>query len=209
MSLATAAHIYPPEIVRAAKTKRLEAFSNLYGDVRLLLVRLPTGTEELAEGLAATVSSHVAAPSPQPVLDFQTEVVEPVEFSRRPNGKQGGYDATILKARLGECPYFIVPLRKRVDEEALFAERISVGRARNKDVVLRHDTVSKFHGWFVFDKIKGMCFIDPGSKNGTRVNDRLIERRETVPLSAGDRVKLGSVEAIIGTADTLWTALQP
>jgi len=61
LSLATAAHIYPPEIVRAARTRGRKPLPICTGDVRLLLVRLSAGTEELAEGLAAIVSNHAAA----------------------------------------------------------------------------------------------------------------------------------------------------
>ena len=67
-------------------------------------------------------------------------------------------------------PYFAVPVRKRDDSDALFMGRISIGRARNKDIVLRHSSVSKFHAWFEADDSENLHLCDAGSTNLTHVN---------------------------------------
>jgi pSer/pThr/pTyr-binding forkhead associated (FHA) protein len=111
------------------------------------------------------------------------------------------------KALLAESRFFAVPIRKRAGADAMSSERISVGRARNKDIVLRHRSVSKFHGWFQLDEVHGLCFMDTGSKNGTLLNDKVVGGRTLVGVHPGDRLRIGRVEAIVCTPDAIWSAL--
>jgi pSer/pThr/pTyr-binding forkhead associated (FHA) protein len=84
-----------------------------------------------------------------------------------------------------------------VGGDTAYKDRISVGRARNKDIVLRHPSVSKFHGWFEVDE-RGMAyFTDDDSKNRTRVNGMLLFPRERSQIQSGDTIRFGSVEAIL------------
>ena len=61
-------------------------------------------------------------------------------------------------------------------------ERISIGRARNNDVVLPDQSVSKLHAHFVPNPAGGpMALVDAGSRNGTRVNDTKLASGERSP----------------------------
>jgi hypothetical protein len=204
-------NLLPAEIVRQAMTLGPTAFGFLYPDNRLLLIRLPAESSELVEGLAATDRKD-PTDAPPPPLEFHTE--RSTEITGLFRVDKGGGAAKIddgnvqaWKALLAESRFFVVPIRKRTGADAMSSDRISVGRARNKDIVLRHRSVSKFHGWFQLDEVHGLCFMDTGSKNGTRLNDKVVEGRTLVEVRPGDRLRIGRVEAIVCTPDALWGAL--
>jgi pSer/pThr/pTyr-binding forkhead associated (FHA) protein len=99
-------------------------------------------------------------------------------------------------------------LRKRADVDTAFVDRISVGRARNKDIVLRHGSISKFHGWFQVDEANTVYFADAGSKNGTRVDGTLVAPRAPMELRAGSRITLGRIELSYCPTELLWRSLR-
>ncbi|MBN1656242.1 MAG: FHA domain-containing protein [Deltaproteobacteria bacterium] len=104
--------------------------------------------------------------------------------------------------------FFVCPLRKGMTRESAFQERISVGRARNQDILLRHHTVSKSHAWFERDE-EGVFYVaDSGSKNGTLVNGKEIDSHKLIALEAGDRIVFGGVHTLITSAESLWLILQ-
>ena len=71
-------------------------------------------------------------------------------------------------------------------------ERISIGRARNNDIVLPHKSVSKLHAHFVQDP-KGLHLADAGSRNGTRINDRKISSGKLEKPVPGDEITFGGI----------------
>ena len=72
-------------------------------------------------------------------------------------------------------------------------ERISVGRARNNDIVLSDNSVSKLHAYFVVEDGAGAQLVDAGSRNGTSVNGRPVAPNEPVAIAPGDEVSFGTV----------------
>jgi hypothetical protein len=204
-------NLLPAEIVRQALTLGPTAFGLLYPDSRLLLIRLPADGNELVAGLAST-DGKAPTDAPPPPLEFHTERSSEITGLFRVDKGQGGAkiddgNTKAWKTLLAESRFFIVPIRKRAGADAMSSDRISVGRARNKDIVLRHRSVSKFHGWFQLDEVHGLCFMDTGSKNGTRLNDKHVDGRALVEVHPGDRLRIGRVEAIVCTPDALWGAL--
>src|SRR4029078_3145213 len=107
-----------------------------------------------------------------------------------------------LRWKFDKAPYFIVPLRKRRGAGKPFAHRISVGRARNNDILLRHSSVSKFHGWFEMGPRGEMRVADARSSNGTFLNDDALGR-ELAAASEGDVIKFGSIVMTVCSAPTL------
>lgn len=109
---------------------------------------------------------------------------------------------------------FVVALAKKPGNEWL--RWISVGRAGNNDVVLRHPSVSKLHARVQTERKSGPDFpdgieyflIDAGSSNGTWVNDRLLRPPEPHALKLGDRIRLGDVECDFLDADLLYHRLR-
>jgi pSer/pThr/pTyr-binding forkhead associated (FHA) protein len=140
-------------------------------------------------------------------LAFHTEIHRLSPVRARPASNVRAFDAQALTSRLREGRQFVVPLRKRASVDALSMERISVGRARNKDVVLRDASVSKFHGWFEMDEYRTFHVADAGSKNGTTLNGKRLEPRQPNAVHAGDVIVFGSIETLVCQADTFWKAL--
>jgi hypothetical protein len=72
-------------------------------------------------------------------------------------------------------------------------ERVSIGRALNQDVVLRHPRVSKFHAFFI-TKANDWSIADAGSTNGTTVNGVRLAPRRPALLRSGDQVAFGPIQ---------------
>jgi pSer/pThr/pTyr-binding forkhead associated (FHA) protein len=112
-----------------------------------------------------------------------------------------------LRFLLRNDRYYVAPLRKRTEEET-FRDRVSVGRAVNKDVVLRHPNVSKLHAWFELDETGGLYVADAGSSNGTFLNHEKLAPRELTAVEPGHHLRFGSVEAVVYAAPALWRAIR-
>jgi FHA domain-containing protein len=73
-----------------------------------------------------------------------------------------------------------------------YPDRVSIGRARNCDVVLRNPSVSKLHAHFRVDQPK-LELVDIDSQNGTRVNGRPSPPHQPVVVTPGDILMFGTV----------------
>jgi hypothetical protein len=87
-----------------------------------------------------------------------------------------------LVAKYGDYVFAIHKSDRNFDES-----RISVGRARSNDIVIRSPKVSKYHAAF---RSEGDRFLieDLGSANGTRVNGRPVKSGEPAEVKSGDRI---------------------
>lgn len=198
----------PDEVVTLALSHPLAEFTAAYGDANFLLVKLDDPTGELEAGLAAQQSSQSRAGTNLNVLGFHTVVAELQESQRSmPKDDPAGVGVAELRRRLSQARHFAVTLEKRVHDGS-YQDRVSVGRARNKDVVLRHPSVSKFHAWFERDAQGDWCVADAGSKNGTRANAADVATRELAKVKPGDVLRFGSVEVMLCSADSLWKTLR-
>jgi pSer/pThr/pTyr-binding forkhead associated (FHA) protein len=71
-------------------------------------------------------------------------------------------------------------------------ERVSIGRARNNDVVLADTSVSKLHAHFRTNPVPGAyTLVDAGSRNGTHVNETRLEAGSGEPVQVGDTITFG------------------
>ncbi len=67
----------------------------------------------------------------------------------------------------------------------------SIGRLRDNDICIPEQHVSRQHAVVVFDpSIGGYMIKDTGSANGTFVNDRQLNKSESVLLMDGDEIRL-------------------
>lgn len=94
------------------------------------------------------------------------------------------------------------------------ADRISVGRAQNNDVVIRHHQVSKRHAYFEAtggapgEPGSVVRITDAGSFNGTRVNGMSVGPEESVEIRSGDWVSFGGMDCHLWDAAGLFRVLR-
>ena len=202
-------NLSPAEIVEAATGGKLPRFLATYGDTLLLVVRLHDGDSELVSGLGAAAVLGGASPPLRVVASMQFHTVLQTRSEELSAATRAGTPPEVeLARRLEDGSHFIVPLRKRPGGDALYMDRISVGRARNKDIVLRHSSVSKFHCWFEADDTGAFYVTDAGSKNSTYLNADGINARERTRVEPGTVIRFGSVEGILCAPRVLWSVLQ-
>ena len=204
MSARDNAHPHP-WIAKLAQQTR-DDVASAYADTQLLAVRVEDPLGELGLSLGEVERGPGARLRPaRDALGFATVVGSRADLeAARARRRAPARTPPPLHAPLANAPHILVPLRKR--EGKPFAERISVGRALNNDVVLRHASVSKFHAYFECDDKGGFYLTDARSKNTTTVNGAVVESMARV--HPGDEIAFGSVYATICPATVLWDALR-
>lgn len=190
----------------------VERFLARHGDTQLLLVKLSPGLETLEGGLSTMEGSALRRVQPSVrVMGFQTQALSEEQLQDLEASLPGpGMDLMRLDRlrwlfRASRC--HVLPLRKRTDE-ATFVDRISVGRATNKDIVLRHATVSKFHAWFEMGDTGELCVADSDSTNGSMLNGKPLPARELTKVEPGDQLRFGSVECVTCAPGDFWRAIR-
>jgi hypothetical protein len=197
-------NLEPRDLVVAAWTLGKGAFVEQVG-APLLLFKIDDAAGELAATLRE-ITTRGGAPL-APTIGFET--VSELNDSGPPRSAFPlTFGAPQVVVRLVRALHFAVPLRKRPEAGKGFIERISVGRARNNDIVVRHESVSKFHAWFRRDEDDVWYAGDAPSRNGTRVNGAALAGGKPARLGAGDVVCFGSVEALVCPAELLWEAIR-
>jgi hypothetical protein len=121
-------------------------------------------------------------------IGFRTSVAEPRSAPPPPNARD--FEVRII----GKAP------------ENPYPDRISVGRAPNRDVVLRDATVSKLHAYFLVRPGGGFELLDLGAPNGTYLNGLSLPPNEARPVAVGDVVQFGRVECDVVDAGLLHDA---
>lgn len=92
-------------------------------------------------------------------------------------------------------------LNKRPGGNA-FGHMITLGRARNNDVILKAAGVSKFHCYFMFNPGEPPVVVDAGSSNGTFVQGARIPAQTKTELQPGSAIGIARVGAVFHTPDT-------
>ena len=83
---------------------------------------------------------------------------------------------------------WVVPLRKT--RKNSFLSKITLGRAKNNDIVLRSSRISKLHCTISKGDDDAYFISDQGSANGTLVNGLKIKEKTPVKLKDGDTIKI-------------------
>lgn len=86
--------------------------------------------------------------------------------------------------------------------------KITIGRASNNDVILRHASVSKLHAFFEVRGATPTTLVDAGSANGTVVNGFDAPADEPVAVEPGSLLRVGDVECELLDAGQLHEAIR-
>ncbi|WP_437502733.1 FHA domain-containing protein [Sorangium sp. So ce1099] len=84
-----------------------------------------------------------------------------------------------------------------------YKDRISVGRARNCDIVIRHPSISKLHAHIRVHEGKSYTIVDLGSHNGTSIDARHLAPNVAERLCVDSVVVLGTVVLRVLDAERL------
>jgi hypothetical protein len=202
--------VLPVEVSKALLTRAQSTFAADYRDTLLLLIRGELGGDVVA-GLDAILGG-TAQPAflPARQLGYETQAynARTVRALLAARDKPRRDQPALIATALAEGVHFVVSLRKRPNADQILLDRISVGRASNKDIVLRDASVSKLHAWFELHEARDFSVTDAGSKNQTYVNGEALVPRQPFPLAAGDAIRFGSVLGLLCEAEALWSAIQ-
>jgi FHA domain-containing protein len=190
--------IVSQHLLRELRDGSRDGFAVTHHSSHFLAIALTMGPDdaELLEGLSL-MSSEEKAERPMKALPFKTKAQRSVEsLMPRANGN----------SPLGwaERNCRVLEVGKRSDLSSAYPNRISIGRASNKDIVLRHTSVSKFHAWFGVDEAAALYLTDAGSTNHTFVSGKALTPRAPEPVAPGAVIRFGSVDALVLDAPTLW-----
>jgi pSer/pThr/pTyr-binding forkhead associated (FHA) protein len=104
-------------------------------------------------------------------------------------GKVQSIEATMQEKNRGPA---VVALRK--SDRNAFQAKITVGRARNNDIVLRASKVSKLHAVFTADGKGQYQLTDMGSSNGTEIQGQRLEKNKAVRIEDGSTLSIWKFE---------------
>jgi hypothetical protein len=124
-------------------------------------------------------------------VQFATQVVDPVSLKRMGTRRSSNLE--------------VLPVIKAAGNP--YPDRVSVGRARNCDIVMRDSSVSKLHAHFRVGGPK-LELVDIDSQNGTRVNGKPLPPHQPATVSIGDTLLFGSVACKLVDAAALYDLLR-
>lgn len=200
-------NLRPAALLRSVESLGRAEFADSI-EAPLMLVRIDDGyQEEVAQALETVLSSQT-----MPVvtgLAFRTVASMAPRAARGLRGAalSASPPAAQVRAWLKEQAHIAVPMRKRAASGSAFMDRISAGRALNNDVVLRHESVSKFHAWLEVDEERHVYAYDAGSRNGTFVSGVRLAARSGALVPATAELRFARITARMCRAEDLWDAL--
>ena len=142
--------------------------------------------------LLVSSSNLVSRPAPRTAGILDREVLQAMEASAvKPSGRP---HVTVLA------------VRKLGDERA---DRVTAGRGLESDIIIDHATISKLHATFV-KQARGYELADAGSRNGTWLSGRLLERNgpPSALVESGDTVRFGEIECTFLSPSAAWDQLR-
>jgi len=204
--------LLPGRLTAAARRVAATDFKQRTGCRTVLLLRVPDSEQELAWGLSQSYGAETDAAAEQPkVLDFHTAIAGVGVGGAGMTAGSGihsavrtgvrGFGLEDLMGWMAAARCFAIPL---VQGEGAFTGKISLGRARNKDLSLRSQNISKLHAWFEYDAAGKLMVADAGSKNGTKVSGVKLVARDPVPVANGTEIRFGPLEAMVCSIEQFW-----
>jgi hypothetical protein len=187
--------IMSPRLLTELASGNRQNFLEAHANSHFLAVAVSTETPDLLDGLSMMIADERAS-HPVKALPFKTKAQRGV-LSVPPRAGGALFDLLGANCR-------VLEVGKRTDVSAAFPDRISIGRAANKDIVLRDASVSKFHAWFGVDEAATLYLVDAGSTNHTKVGSRLLTPRSPEPVPTGTTIRFGAIDTLLLDADMLW-----
>jgi hypothetical protein len=196
-------HLLPSGLADMLLMQPLEAVQREVPTGHAAIVRVPSAADPLAIELAQTYGAGLQAEGSPQVMEFHTQLaqMDDIPTMTPHGGPDVSEEMQALRRYIMTQTCFAVPLAKR--GVGTMTENITVGRALNKDLVLRAQGVSKLHAWF---EVEGdqLSVCDAGSKNGTFVAGRRIAPRESTHVAPGEVVTFSTIEVMLCRVPTLW-----
>jgi hypothetical protein len=217
MSLWSPRFLEPNDLVLAASRLLETPFVEEYGGSPWLAVSLPPGEEGMATALLAGRQPDRTGPKTPTQLEFHTQMENGASLvakvaRKAPKGRSPIEE--LIKILGDQC--FFVAVRKRLDGGGVLGDRVSIGRAMNKDIVLRHSSISKFHAYLEREQREQRDPRDGGtwsvtdaeSTNGVSVEGVRLGAKEVRRLTSGERVAFGSIQTVFLDARTVYKLLR-
>ena len=121
-------------------------------------------------------------------------------------------DELIIESKVLEVGRFVVELKKHTKNA--WADWISIGRAANNDLAIKHNTISKLHARIHVEQITDGAetitrhwLTDTDSTVGTVVNRERLGSSTPHIIEVGDRIGFGDVECVFVDAPRLFEEL--
>jgi hypothetical protein len=205
-------NVQPAFLVARARAESRDSFVQAFADTQLLVVALDDHARELAAGLEEGDTASLARPGDgSESMSITSPPAGPRAMVAREAARRraavASFDHASLRARFERGPHFVVPLRKRFTAGARVSERLSIGRSRDNDIVLRHPSISKCHAGVECDLDGTLYLSDAHSKNSTRVNGVIIDPSALIALRPGDEIRFGLVVSTLCPAHVFWDAV--
>jgi hypothetical protein len=143
---------------------------------------------------------------PEPVLLVISEVERGEEASGEDDTQVGEEIGGRPGGRQSELPERFDALAIRKKRHALDKDRITLGRERTCDIVVRTPGVSKQHAHFVAGE--ALFLVDEGSQNGTFVDGKRLAANQPVALRTGMEVTFGDLTTRLIGPDELYALLK-
>jgi len=196
--------LLPSDLVAYIRDMRARDLVSV-GQLRLLLIRLDSATGTLASTLEATLRRGEDSSGSNSKTAVTAGAIAPASDARPITRTGPLHDPSKLRGKLNKAPHFVAVLGKR---RRGGSPRVTVGRGRTMDIILKDPSVSASHAWLDCDE-EGIYFVhDDKSTNGTRVNGRMVAPGDFVDLAPGDMVRFGEVKVIYCLAKTLHDVLR-
>ena len=160
-------------------------------------------TDTLAELAHSTTRDEFVAKEPHSFLVLERSLLEQEQVGFSTQVVDPGSLKRSMVRRLQNIE--VLPVVKAAGNP--YPDRVSVGRARNCDLVMRDPSVSKLHAHFRIGGPK-LELVDIDSQNGTRVNGRALPPHQPASVANGDTILFGSVAAKLVDAAALYDLLR-
>ena len=201
---------FPAPLLRQLTNLGEQQFEDKLAGCPSLLVRLDEIDGVFHMMLAAstrprTISSEFSAVEP---MEFRTAMAELPAAARStppPAIEDDIHREMVQVSRLLHEPRFLVLMGRTVGSDGMLG-RLTVGRNRNHDIVLRDGSVSKLHAAIRIERDGHMTLRDMDSKNGTFINGEAINS-DWWDAYPGDTISFGTIQAQVCSPPVLYRVL--